>query len=285
MKAILTAATIAVLSASGALAADLPARAYTKAPPIVAPAFDWTGFYVGGEVGGSWSDSRWTTTSLVNVGTGLPITGIDASSPRNFSSSGIRAGGYAGYNWRASPNIVWGIEGDIAYADHSNRTVGIPGCTILCTAPFVAALGPDQATVQTRWDASLRARLGFLVTPDALIYGTGGVAWQNITTSATCAHTPTDSFCGFLPAGTIVTNANSFNQVGWTVGVGIDWHVFGNWIARAEYRYSQFSDANGLLNLSAGVDTSTIAYNLRTNINIATVGIAYKFGGPVVAKY
>jgi outer membrane immunogenic protein len=277
---LLSFALAATIVGTPAIAADMA----LKARPAAEIAFSWTGYYVGAELGGSWSNSRWTTTSLVNTGTGLPITGIDASSPRTFNTASVRAGGYAGYNWQVAPQVIWGIEADVAYADGNARTAGIPGCTFLCTAPFVPALGPDQSSVRVGWDGSARVRLGFLVTPDALIYGTGGIAWQNIKTSATCAHSGPDPFCGFDGPGTIVSDSNSFTRVGWTAGIGIDWHVSGNWIARGEYRYSQF-DNRGVLNLSVPVDTSTIAYQLRTSTNIATVGIAYKFGGPVVARY
>jgi outer membrane immunogenic protein len=77
---------------------------------------------------------------------------------------------------------------------------------------------------------------------------------------------------------------NTFTQLGWTAGIGVDWRVSGNWIARGEYRYAQFG-SDGLLNLSVPTNTSTIGYHLRTSSNIATLGIAYQFGGPVVAKY
>ena len=74
---------IAVMMATPALAADMPVKAPYKAAPLVEIP-TWTGFYVGGELGASWTSSQWTTTSLLNTGAGLPTTGIDASSPRNF---------------------------------------------------------------------------------------------------------------------------------------------------------------------------------------------------------
>ncbi len=275
---------IAVMMATPALGADLPVKAlpYKAVPIVEAPS--WTGFYVGAELGANWSSSRWTTTSLVNTGTGLPITGIDTSSPRNFNTAGARGGGYFGYNWQLTPQWVWGLEGDVAYSGNKATAAGIPGCTIRCTAPFGSALGPDQSSVRIGWDASARARLGFLVTPQTLIYGTAGAAWQNIQTSATCQHSAPDPFCGFSAGSPISTDQNTFTQLGWTAGIGVDWRVSGNWIARGEYRYAQFG-SDGLLNLSIPTTTSTIGYHLRTSSNIATLGIAYQFGGPVVAKY
>jgi len=111
-----------------------------------------------------------------------------------------------------------------------------------------------------------------------------GAAWRNIQTSATCQHSPPDPFCGVVAGTPISTGQNTFTQLGWTAGIGVDWRVSGNWIARGEYRYAQFG-SDGLLNLSVPTNTSTIGYRLRTSSNIATLGIAYQFGGPVVAKY
>src|ERR1022692_3026482 len=96
-------ASIAALIGTPALAADLPLKA---PPPPPAPAASWTGFYVGAALGGKWADTTWTTTSLVSS---FPEV-IDASSPRNYQPSGLRAGGYAGYNWQLASRWVGGIE-------------------------------------------------------------------------------------------------------------------------------------------------------------------------------
>jgi outer membrane immunogenic protein len=265
---------IAALIATPAVAADMA----VKAPPVApAPAFSWTGFYLGGELGAESGRSRWTTTSLFNVG--FPTTGIDASSPRNFDALSARAGAYLGYNWQLAPRWIGGVEVDAAYANAKRTTVGLPGCTILCTAPFAGiAVGPDQAAVRLGWDGSARLRLGYLVTPDTLLYGTGGIAWQNIQASATCAHSAADPLCFLLPGSPIATATNTAVRAGWTAGLGFEWHVRDNWIARAEYRYAQF-DSSGLLNLGLPLVTTTLGYSLRTGTNIATLGLAYKFGG------
>ena len=63
MKTILTAAAFAVLGVSSVLAADLPARTYTKAPAM-APAYDWSGFYLGAQGGGAGSRSNYDLTQL-----------------------------------------------------------------------------------------------------------------------------------------------------------------------------------------------------------------------------
>ena len=113
--------------ATSASAADLAARPVYKAPPpVIAPVFNWTGFYVGGELGGKWGQTNWTTTSNSD----FPGTIVDASFRRNYDPSGFQAGGYAGYNWQIT-NWVVGLEGSGAWTSNTASAAGIPGCTIL----------------------------------------------------------------------------------------------------------------------------------------------------------
>src|SRR5581483_5880749 len=102
-------AAASLLSATTALAADLPARApvYTKAPVIVEPIYDWTGFYVGGNVGYSWGNSN-TTLALSDPGTGT----VMSSASTKFRMDGVIGGGQIGYNWQRD-RWVFGIEADI----------------------------------------------------------------------------------------------------------------------------------------------------------------------------
>ena len=144
-KLLLGSIAVASLIAGPAVAADLP----LKAPPPAVVYDSWTGFYVGAALGGKWANTTWTTTSTSD----FPGTIVDASSPRNFNPSGARIAGYAGYNWQ---NQAWlfGVEFDVAYANNTASSVGIPGCTILC---FPGAPGPgvDTSTVKMGWDAAL----------------------------------------------------------------------------------------------------------------------------------
>ena len=275
-----SAAFAALLAGSSVWAADIPVAPITKAMPQVVS--DWSGPYVGIALGAKSAATTWTTTSTSD----LPGTIIDASSPSNFEPAGVRAGGYAGYNWQ-NQAWVYGVEFDVASANSAATRAGIPGCAISC---FVPATGPgvDLASVKMGWDASARARLGYLVTANLLLYGTGGVAWQAIRTSGLCQHSFTDPQC-FLAAGEPFDfKTNSKTLAGWTVGGGFESKVYANWLVRGEYRYAQFGSFNGLLNFGStgappGTDYSR--YNLSLNTHIATFGIAYRFGGAVIASY
>jgi outer membrane immunogenic protein len=107
-----------------ALAADLPARTYTKAPVYVEPVYDWTGFYIGLNGGYSWGNSSNTFTA----GT-LPVT--TASQHMN----GWVFGGQAGYNWQFNRSWVFGIEGDIDATGQDGTATLAPNTTVTTIVP------------------------------------------------------------------------------------------------------------------------------------------------------
>jgi outer membrane immunogenic protein len=103
------------LFASGALAADLAAKPYVKAPVMVDPVWSWTGFYVGANGGYSWGRSR-SDVTYTNTATGAVIAPPAGSiTSASFDMNGGVAGGQAGYNWQ-SANWVFGIEGDLNWS-------------------------------------------------------------------------------------------------------------------------------------------------------------------------
>jgi outer membrane immunogenic protein len=270
-------ALIGIVASKGALAADLPV--YKPAPPIVY--HNWTGSYVGVALGGKWGNASWTSTSTSD----FPGTIVDASSPRDYGLSAFRIGAYAGYNHQIV-NWLFGLEADIAWSDTTASAPGIPGCTILC---FPGAPGPgiDVTSVRMGWDASLRGRVGHLLTSDLLLYATGGVAWQHVEASGTCQHSVADPACTVAPGDPLDTRTNNKTLTGWTLGGGVE-KMFGSWLLRGEYRYSQFSAFNGVLDFQAPdspAGTDFHRYRLSVHTHTATLGLAFKFGGPIHARY
>ena len=264
-------ATAFMLAASGgAFAADITVKA-----PTPAPAFNWAGVYAGIALGGKRADTTWTTTSIGLPG--IPAV-VDSSSPRNYDPSAFRYGGYAGYNWQVAPQWLLGVEADLAGANGSSTAAGIPGCAIGCIG-LARGPGVDTASVKMRWDASVRARVGHLISPDLLAYATGGIAWQNVQASATCQHSLADPLCVFMPGTPFATATNNTTLTGWTIGGGLEYRVYGNWLLRGEYRYSDFGTRTGdVLNLGLPGGLPTIlTHNLKVNTHIATAGIGFKF--------
>jgi outer membrane immunogenic protein len=260
---------LSLAAVAPAMAADMrPARApvYTKAP-VMAPVYSWTGAYAGISLGGRWADTTWATGSI-----GLPLGPADpTTSSASFNSSTIRAGGYIGYNWQVAPVWVVGLEGDLAWGRNDKSVAGIPG-TFGTGGQGVgpAAAAVDSANVRLGWDASVRGRVGFLVTPMMLLYATGGVAWQQIDVNAAC-NGSLASWCGVARNETA-----SSTQVGWTIGGGAETMIASNLLLRAEYRYSDYGNIGHTFFANTG-DQIVMSQSLKTHTGL--VGLAWKLGG------
>lgn len=254
----------ACLAGSGqALAADFA----TKAPASVVES--WTGFYLGASLGSRWLDAQWTTTGLDN-GLGSFVTPDPSTNPAGFNSSTFRWGGYAGYNWQFAPQWVVGLEGDFAAGSRKASQGGIPGTFGTSgIATGLLAANHDSAFVKQGWDGSIRARLGVLVTPSLLLYGTGGLAFQQVEVGANCDGT-FRSWC-------LAPHAQSFTSVrtGWTVGGGAEIMLAQRWMMRAEYRYADFGSMTETFFPAGSADQ--VRMNARLRTSTALGGIAYKF--------
>jgi outer membrane immunogenic protein len=258
------------LLATSAFAADLPARTYTKAPVYVEPVFNWTGFYLGGNLGYSWGRS--SDSSALTNGAGTILFASTGKTDLN----GIVGGGQIGYNWQMQ-GWVWGLEADIQGTDEKgSRAFICPAAACLPPAALAPAGGIAAALNQKiDWFGTVRARGGVLVTPMVLLYATGGLAYGEVATNET------------VGALSTAFSTNSTN-VGWTVGAGVEGVIGGNWTARLEYLYVDLGHASGsfLTTIGAlGGGAISSSYNSHITDNIVRVGINYKFDSAVVAKY
>jgi len=119
-----------------------------------------------------------TAAFLPTGGGGVPFP-FSTDPNATFSSAAFRISGYAGYNWQVTPVWVVGLEGDFGWAKNHDRLGSrIPGLGLLNAGSFTEVKGS--------WDASLRARAGYLINPALLAYVTGGAAFQHIQEIATC---------------------------------------------------------------------------------------------------
>jgi outer membrane immunogenic protein len=289
MKKLLIGMASLLAIGSSALAADMAVKA--RPAPVAVAMWDWSGFYVGAEVGGTWDRDRWTATSLADAPVGLARSAIDITSPRSYDTSAVRAGGYVGYNWMVGPTWLVGLEGDAAWKDNSRTIGGFPGCTVTGCTPALAftpnglVAGGDATRVRSNWDASIRGRIGVLASPDLLLYGTGGVAFEDKQATGLCAPFANSFLCNGPPQPVPGFVAQTKTLVGWTLGAGAEWHVAGNWLVRGEYRYADFGTSSYVFPFGTTVTNNTYRFNLRSQEHIAIFGIGYKFGGPVVARY
>ena len=262
MKKFLLALTAAAAFSGSAMAADMPARAYTKAAPM-APAASWTGFYIfGGGGGGLWAAD--TTTQV--TATGAPILGVN----QRQGGSGWFGTVGAGYDWQVNPTWVVGIFGDGQFGS-------IKG-TIQDQVPFWA--GDEK--LQSSWAGGLR--VGYLVAPNVLSYFNGGYTgshWSGTTLVNTFAGAATGA------------HTNSFNRNGWFIGGGVEHNldIFGisapGWFMKTEYRsaYYDRKSINELVNgTNAFVGTDI---NFKPWVQTISTSLVYRFNwtGPVVSKY
>jgi outer membrane immunogenic protein len=235
---------------AAASAADLPAATYSKAPTIVDPAYDWTGFYVGVEGGGGWSrDQR--TYLAPNPPNGALI---------NERLAGGLAGGLIGYNWQLpGKQFLLGIEGSFDWAD-------INGSTPCPNPAFACGEKLKQLYSGT-------GRIGY-IWGDALLYAKGGYAW-----------TETDYHSTFLAFPGPFDGGGNVSREGWVVGGGLEYMFARGWSAKVEYDYYDFgsktaaTDSGGEFHLFTDKDSKLTAQTLK-------VGVDYHFGwgGAAVAK-
>jgi outer membrane immunogenic protein len=231
---------------SPALGADLPA--YTKAPVVVSPMYDWSGFYVGVYGGGGFGNHNLNNAN----GMGAPFANFTVT----YDSSGAIAGGEAGYNVQ-SGNIVVGVEADGFWS-------GIKGGDanqFLAGNPLAAAID----TTKLQDCASLRARGGIAVDR-LLLFFDGGWALGYLN------HT------NFVPGVGIDVFTN--HRSGLAAGGGIAYAITNNLIGKFEYRYYDFGRF-----VRNAPTTGVLPYTVDNTYSVVTLGLDYKFGGPVVAKY
>jgi outer membrane immunogenic protein len=139
-----TVALVALGATVPALAADLPARTYTKAPAYAAqPSYNWTGFYIGGHLGGAFAGNN-----SLNSTDGQLLGGIQG-----------------GADYQFAPNWVLGIEAQYSWLSSNNNSVTLPGGTLITS-------GTEQL-------GSVTGRLGYTWGSPVLLYAKGGYAWRD----------------------------------------------------------------------------------------------------------
>jgi outer membrane immunogenic protein len=229
-----------------ASAADLPVKA--PRAPIVAPVYNWTGFYIGLNAGYSWGHQD---NDIVNAATG--VTAFLNSNHLN----GFIGGSQIGYNWQIN-QWVFGIE-----ADFQGSGQDADGSFLIVPVGVFAAAPPTTAisySDKLQWFGTVRGRIGYAFDR-WLPYLTGGWAFGHGEISGTTT----------IGAATTSFSASQ-DYSGWTVGGGVEWAFQDHWSVKAEYLYIDFGDG-------PTVAVSPIANIVSGNLtdNIVRVGVNYKF--------
>jgi outer membrane immunogenic protein len=286
----------AASSALPALAADLPSR--KAAPVYAAPAATWTGFYAGLNAGGAWSNNESVGVSTWSLNNRTRLTALLYNQPLQTAGNvGFIGGGQIGYNWQLSGifnrNLVSGIEADIAGIAVSSGSADTNSAGVV--RPFFSnwtVWNSTKARASLGYIGTVRGRLGYLLTPVFLVYGTGGLVYGGANLNVDRGVFVSNSF-GPLAYGFASSNYAA-TQVGWTAGGGLEWMFSQNWSAKAEYLYYDMGQANANMTTTAAVNNeepfvaSTSNLTHRFNGNIVRAGANYHFSwgtAPVVASY
>jgi outer membrane immunogenic protein len=231
-----------------AFGADLPA----KAPPVVAPVYDWSGFYVGVFGGGGFGNH--------NLNNALGPAGY-ADYTYNYDASGAVAGGEVGDQLQ-SGNYVVGFVADGMWS-------GIKGNDHFQTVDAFGNSSNDATSL--RFAGTVRA-LGGIAVDRLLLFFTGGWAYGQLD------HTNTDTVFG--------VDSFSNNRSGLTGGGGIAYAITNNLIGKLEYKYYDFgSFTRAGVSGTGFTPNGQLPYTIASTYSVLTLGLDYKFGGPVVAKY
>jgi outer membrane immunogenic protein len=294
-KVFLTAAAFGML-ALPAMAADIaPAPRPVYKAPIPVPACIWCGWYVGVNAGGTFGGNN-STTVASSPGSpnpaqiNAPIFAANYASLASGvggggSNGGFIGGGQIGYNWQFNPSLsyVVGLEADF-------QGLGANTGSASSSRGLVDQFGNSLTTttsVQHNLDylGTVRGRIGFLVNPALLVFGSGGLAYGGIKSSTSVSQTISNTEIG--PAFT--SGSLSDTRVGWTLGAGAEWMFLSNWSAKVEYLYYDLGGANYGAGISAPLliapaagagsplFSNPITASTRFNGNIVRAGVNWHF--------
>ena len=247
MKRILIASALALAAGGQALAADLPPPPPAPRAPAtyipVAPPYNWTGFYIGGNLGYGFGSGSFSDTLVP---------------PTNFtttSNNGFLGGGQLGVNYEFHSGLVLGAEAMFDWLANARTTF---------TASNTTA-GTATGTINNRWITMATGKVGFAW--DRLFgYGKFGGAWVGGTSNS------------FTAGATPLSVSINSTSVGWTAGAGLEWAFAGNWSFRAEYDIIGLQGQSFTVPRTPATrfGGDTIEVNDRT-IQMITAGLSYRF--------
>jgi outer membrane immunogenic protein len=226
---------------------------------------DWTGFYAGVSTGPQFDQSKFKSTA---VGPN-DVYGISGNAEQKFNDGNGRVGAFAGWQMAVQPRLLAGVEADISgLVDSEDDQPGLPGVS------YNGATPSDYIGEKQNYDASFRGRIGTMVEPNTLVYGTAGGALRNLDIKGYCPGTGVTSWCGVSEG-----DSQSKTYIGWTAGVGAETKLMDQWAVRLEYRYADYGNKSFTLFSSANQGADQIGGKVNLNTQIITVGIVYHLGG------
>lgn len=250
---LLAAVSLIAVGTASAPAADLPARAYGKAPAMVAAISDWSGFYLGVNAGAGSSHNCWSNTNALGAAT------VPNASEGCHDATGGLVGGQIGYRLQSAA-WTFGLEaqGDWSSLKGSNASTFVLGGT---NQSRINALGLFTGQVGYTWN-------------NVLWYLKGGAAVAN------------EKYAGLISATGVTFDQASETRWGGVVGTGVELSFAPNWSVGADYSHLFMPDRSITLTTAvAPVGAASRVDSLRQDVDIGTVRVNYRWGGPVIAKH
>lgn len=260
LSAIALAACTSVASAADLGPYGDPYGGSLKDAPILVAPYNWSGLYFGAHAG--WVTGGWDGNMAYSDEYKYPQSVFDHSG-KSLDGDGWLGGLQVGFN-RQQGSFVWGLEADISWADLEERKQFFP-YPALDTAWSIGN--------ELDYFGTVRGRLGFLVTPALLLYGTGGFAWGKTDSNLVVVDTGSGNF---------VTARGSAeeNHFGWAAGVGGEFLVTDGWTVRAEWLHVDLGKEDYHLKGTtwAGVPHVTDSFPAELEFDVFRVGVNYNFG-------
>jgi outer membrane immunogenic protein len=228
---------------------DIASAAAQVSTPV-----NWTGVYVGVQAGYEWDHGD----AGLNCGEDCEIQS------EWEQNDGFLAGGHVGFDWSSPSAFVIGIVGDVSFGsgDSSSRFFATSSDGVIFAGALVTGFD-GVITVEHRWGATLRARTGYLVSPNALFYLTGGLAVVDEKVSGQATNDNDDT----------VKWSDARTRLGGTIGAGVEAALAQGLRARVEYLYSDFGSQNyGGLGDPVETEVDTKSSQLKVGFSIALGG-------------
>jgi outer membrane immunogenic protein len=255
----------AMLASCAAIQSANAADLALKAPPPPVVVDEWTGWYVGLNLGGSWGRSR---TSYNDPDPAfVPFT-------TSQNMDGVLGGAQIGYNWQFNRSWLLGLEADFQGTGQRGSAT-FPPITEILGVPGIATTTLTTTGTLTQkmpWFGTVRARLGVEPSEHWLLYATGGLAYAQIKSTAAT------SLVAMTPGGTFTAATSSSvnnDRAGWTAGVGAEWMFAKQWSAKVEYLYMDYGHINDGF---TGVGTlAVLGINSHVTDNVVRAGVNLHF--------
>ncbi len=251
-------AALSPIIGQSARAADIPKPVYKAAPAVVVTT--WTGCYIGGQVGGAWSDTSWQYRNI-NPYNSIGPAGPILAANQDFDASSWIAGGQVGCNYEFANRWVIGVEGSWTATDLKQTKDNV----VQIFAPSL-----QSVTTEIKSIATITGRLGYSTDPAWLIYAKGGYARGRIETSGRTSPP--------MPGLDLDWDTSSWHN-GWIIGGGVEYRLWRNVIVGVEYGYVRLNEKNHVGAVSGGAITAAnqVEHGVDADIHSVVARISYLF--------